>query len=241
MIEGECILQSKDQFGESPVWSVAEQILYWVDIKASAVKSLDPVTQAHKVWPLPDEVGSIALRAVGGLVAATTLDDQIFAAVGKLFKFEIDHLPRVMASDFVLLNGIAWSPDNKTMYVADSRHEMVYAYDFDISEGLIANRRAYISTDNVPGRVDGATVAQDGTHVRGGQVAQYDPDGDLLQTIRLPVRYPLMCAFGGPDLDILYVTSSLAMVTKDEAEHRRLLFAIQGCGSRGITEVGYAG
>ena len=75
-------------------------------------------------------------------------------------------------------------------------------------------------------------------------MAQYDPDGRRMRRIPLPVRYPLMCSFGGPGLDILYVTSSAALVTAEEAAAQPLagaLFAIRGTGAVGLPEPAFAG
>ena len=129
------------------------------------------------------------------------------------------------------------------MYVADTRRDVVYSYDFDMATGAIGEKRPWISTEKIAGRVDGATVAQDGTywcaHVRGGEVAQYDPDGRLIQTIALPVKYPLMCSFGGPNMDILFVTTGRALATPEELMAQPLsssVFAIRDTGSIGIPE-----
>jgi sugar lactone lactonase YvrE len=177
-----------------------------------------------------------------------TLDDVGFAPVGALYRLGPDHRCHKLDEGFVLINGIAWSPDDATMYIADSRREVVWRYDYSLDDGTIANRRRFISTEDQPGRVDGATVAADGTywcaHVRGGQVAQYDPAGRLIQAIRLPVKFPLMCSFGGSNMDILYVTTSAAMVAPDESAQQPLagaLFAIHGSGSRGVPEPCYGG
>jgi sugar lactone lactonase YvrE len=177
-----------------------------------------------------------------------TLDDRTFSPVGKLYRLDPNGDCRTMATGFVVINGIAWSPDDKTMYVADSRREVVYAYDFDLATGEIARQRRFISTEDIAGRVDGATVDRDGcywcAHVRGGEVAQYDPDGGRIRQIPLPVKYPPMCNFGGTELDVLYVTTSAALVTQDESAGQHLagaLFAIHGTGARGICEPFFAG
>src|SRR5579862_7445349 len=276
MVEVECVANYRDRFGESPVWSVEDQSLYWVDIKEPAIRCFHPGSGTTRSWPMPDEVGSIALRRSGGLIAATragfcavdlpagtvtalsplpsdtaglryndgkcdragrffcgTLDDDTFAPVGALYRIGRDHQPVRLDEGFIVVNGIAWSVDDRLMYVADSRREIVYAYDFSIEDGSIANCRPFISTADVPGRVDGATVAADGTywcaHVRGGQVAQYDPSGRLMRAIALPVKYPLMCTFGGNDMEMLFVTTSSAMVAAEEVRDQPLagaLFAI---------------
>ena len=290
-MEIECILETRDRFGESPVWHPAEAALYWVDVTAPALRRWRPATGELRTWPMPEDIGSIGLRRAGGLIAGMrsgfcridlpsgavtpvaapapatpgtrfndgkcdragrfwsgTLDDRDFSPVGALYRLEPDGACRRMADGFVLVNGIAWSPDDRTMYVADSRREVVYAWDFDLAGGDIANRRPFISTADIPGRVDGATVDRDGcywcAHVRGGEVAQYDPAGRRMRRIALPVRYPLMCTFGGPALDTLYVTSATGLVTPEEAAAQPLagaLFAIRGTGAQGIAEPAFAG
>ena len=148
-----------------------------------------------------------------------------------------------MQDGLIVGNGIAWSPDDRSMYLADTFAGTVWRYDFDIATGALANRRPFISTAHIRGFVDGATVDADGCYwaalFRGGAVAQFDPDGKLVRHIRLPVSNPTMCAFGGPDLDILYVTSASRFL--DEAQLRAQplaghVFAIEGLGARGLPE-----
>ena len=153
-----------------------------------------------------------------------------------------------MDEGFIVANGMAFSPDDRTMYFADSRAESVYAYDLDIDSGEISNRRVFISTADIPARVDGATVDTDGNywcaHIHGGAIAKYDPRGRLETTIELPVRHPTMCTFGGPDLDVLFVTSARQFLEPGEEAAQPLagaLFAIHGVGARGLPEPFYAG
>jgi sugar lactone lactonase YvrE len=151
--------------------------------------------------------------------------------------------PALMQDGLTVGNGIAWSPDDRLMYVADTFAETVWQYDFDIAAGEIANRRRFISTAHIQGFVDGATVDSDGCYwaalFRGGAIAQFDPDGRLIRHIGLPVSNPTMCAFGGANLDVLYVTSASRFL--DEAELRAQplaghVFAVHGVGARGIPE-----
>ena len=66
-----CALDSKASLGECPVWSTAEQVLYWVDINAPTLNRFDPATGINTAMPMPESIGSFALRRDGGFVVAT--------------------------------------------------------------------------------------------------------------------------------------------------------------------------
>ena len=162
---------------------------------------------------------------------------------GALWRLEAGSAPVLMQDGLVVGNGIAFSADDRTLYLADTFTRTVWRYDFDIATGALADRRPFLSTVHISGFVDGATVDADGCYwaalFRGGAVAQFDPDGRLVRHIRLPVANPTMCAFGGPGLDILYVTSASRFL--DDAARRAQplagrLFAIAGLGVRGLPE-----
>jgi len=89
---------------------------------------------------------------------------------------------------------------------------MIYAYDFDLASGAIANRRAFVHTPDDPSTPDGLTADSEGfiwCARRGGwKVVRYDPTGKVEREIRLPVEYPTSCGFGGEALDELYITSA---------------------------------
>ena len=65
-----CAFRSRDRLGEAPVWCIEEQALYWVDIQQPALQRWHPATGEHKVWQMPSEIGSYALRESGGAVVA---------------------------------------------------------------------------------------------------------------------------------------------------------------------------
>jgi sugar lactone lactonase YvrE len=113
---------------------------------------------------------------------------------------------------FGLANGLAWSPDNKIMYFADTRLPVVWAFDFNLASGDIFNKRVFIEFGNEDGVPDGATIDVDGcywlTQPRAAKICRYTPRGKVDTVIRLPVTKPTMCAFGGPSLKTLYVTTS---------------------------------
>lgn len=164
-------------------------------------------------------------------------------ATGALWRLDPAGDARLMADGLIAGNGIAWSPDDRTMYLADTLAGVVWQYDFDLASGESANRRVFLSTDPAGGAPDGATVDSDGCYwaalFRGGAVAQYDPDGKLMRHVDLPVSNPTMCAFGGTGLDILHVTSASRFLDESQLRAQPLagrVFAIHGLGARGLPE-----
>jgi L-arabinonolactonase len=167
---------------------------------------------------------------------------------GTLFRLDPDRSCRAMAHDTIVSNGIAWSPDDKTMYYADSRALTVWAYDFDLEAGTLSNRRPFISTRGLAGRVDGATVDESGNYwaalISSGCVGRFNPEGALEELIRLPVKNPAMCTFGGEDLDELYVVTSTRFTPDALRRQQPLaggLFRVTGLGVRGLPEPRFAG
>ena len=162
---------------------------------------------------------------------------------GSLFRLDPDLTHKTMDTGFIVSNGMAFSPDDKTMVFGDSRGETIWRYDLDMDSGDIHNKRVYLSTRGLPWRVDGATFDADGYYwcalIGDGAVGRFDPVGRLDRLIRLPVSHPTMCNFGGPDLDVLYVTSGSVFLDAAQRARQPLagaLFAIRGLGVRGVAE-----
>jgi sugar lactone lactonase YvrE len=113
-------------------------------------------------------------------------------------------------------NGVAFSPDSRTLYHSDTTSHSITAYDYDVAAGAIGNGRLLhrFSSDRGPdygGRPDGAAVDSEGNYwcamYEGGRLLQLAPTGAILREILLPVRCPTMMAFGGSDLRTLYITT----------------------------------
>jgi sugar lactone lactonase YvrE len=134
------------------------------------------------------------------------------------------------------------------MYFSDSHTTIVRAYDFDPATGDIANERVFTDVAASGGIVDGSTVDAEGCYWATlpvtSKVCRYDPAGKLMQTVTLPTDLPTCCEFGGPDLDVLYVTTA---VLNRPAEHFRGqsnpggLFAVTGLGVKGLPLPPFAG
>jgi sugar lactone lactonase YvrE len=108
-------------------------------------------------------------------------------------------------------NGLAFSPDDRVLYHADTAARTIYAYDFTIEDGSLSGRRVFARLNADQGKPDGAAVDRDGFYWcachGGGRLLRFRPDGALDREILLPVSQPTMLAFGGSDLATLYVTS----------------------------------
>jgi sugar lactone lactonase YvrE len=108
-------------------------------------------------------------------------------------------------------NGLAWSPEGKTMYHADTRGEHIKAFDFDPASGRLSNVRALITLTEEQGLPDGAAVDDQGFYwsagVTSGRLNKISPEGVLVDSIKLPVSAPTMPCFGGPDGATIFITS----------------------------------
>lgn len=162
---------------------------------------------------------------------------------GSLFRLNSDFSVARMDSGFIVSNGMAFSPDDKTLVFGDSRGDTVWKYDLDLDSGDISNKRLYLDSSGLPWRFDGATFDSEGFYwaalVGYGAVGRFDPVGRLDRLIPLPVSHPTMCNFGGPGLDVLYVTSGHVFLSDDERRRQPLagsLFAITRLGVSGLAE-----
>lgn len=143
---------------------------------------------------------------------------------GALYRLDKDLTVHRMVEKISCSNGIVWSSDNKTMYYIDSFTMRVDAFDFDVETGNVSNRRTVITAEKGMGFPDGMAIdAEDKlwvAHWDGSSVRRWDPKtGKLLRTIDIPATRVTSCAFGGPKLDKLYVTS--ATTGLDEATRKR--------------------
>ena len=118
-------------------------------------------------------------------------------------------------------NGLAWSPNGRTMYWSDTKAHTIYAFDFDPTSGALANRRVFASfplrepgqaPDAYGGRPDGAAVDVEGCYwvamFEGQRLLRLSPEGAIVRDVRLPVRCPTMPCFGGPELKTIYLTTA---------------------------------
>lgn len=119
-----------------------------------------------------------------------------------------------------IINCVNWSPDGRTMYFSDTPAGIIYACDFDIAAGRMGERRVFHGGQDVPGQPDGGTVDAEGclwnARYGGGGVARFRPDGSLDHFLPLPAQKITCCAFGGPELRTLFVTSATEGMSEEE-------------------------
>ncbi|MGE8115581.1 MULTISPECIES: glucurono-1,5-lactonase [Pseudomonas] len=141
------------------------------------------------------------------------MDMQQGAHVGALYRLDGEGRLHQQLKDMIVPNGLAFSPDGSRMYLSDSHPNVqkIWTFDYDTDSGTPHNQRLFVDMRAFPGRPDGAAIDADGCYwICGndaGQIHRFTPDGRLDRSLSLPVKKPAMCAFGGANLDTLFVTS----------------------------------
>jgi len=147
----------------------------------------------------------------GRFFAGTKAEDDTPGAAA-LYRLDPDLAVTRVVDDLTISNGLDWSADGRLFYFVDSPTRRIDLFDRDPATGAISGRRPFVELPADAGWPDGLTVDAEGcvwVALWGGSaVRRYRPDGRLDRVLRLPARLVTSCAFGGPDLDVLYVTTA---------------------------------
>lgn len=164
---------------------------------------------------------------------------------GTLYRLDPDLSLHAMETGILISNTVCWSPDRTVMYFCDTATGWISAYDFDEDAGTIANKRQFASFDR--GVPDGSTVDAEGglwnARWDGGCVVRFAPDGSVDRVVEVPCKLVTSCAFGGEDLDTLYITTARYLqddAALAEAPQAGGLFAVKP-GVKGIADGQFAG
>ncbi|WP_310467916.1 SMP-30/gluconolactonase/LRE family protein [Sphingomonas sp.] len=177
---------------------------------------------------------------------AGTMDDTERAASGALYRLDATDAATRVDDGYRVTNGPAFSPDGGQMYHNDSARQVTFAFDL-APDGSVSNRREFARFGEGDGYPDGMTVDAEGclwiAFWDGWCVRRFSPAGELLATLKVPAQRPTSCAFGGPALDRLYISSArigLDAAALIDQPHAGGLF-LADPGVRGLADLPYAG
>jgi sugar lactone lactonase YvrE len=144
-----------------------------------------------------------------GALWCGTMRDGGGEPIGSLYRIGGDGQVAMLMSGIAVPNALCFSPDGATVYFTDTRVGVILRADARADRPVF---EPFAKADVAPGRPDGATVDSEGylwsARYAGGCIARISPQGDLDRLIELPVTQPTACAFGGPDLRTLFITTA---------------------------------
>jgi len=236
----EIVAQDNNLCGEAPIWDAAAKRLLWVDLGSNLVyeHAAGKTRVIHRDLMVSGLAlnsdgsllfaGATGIHLAGKNIHADFFNDilpdpqgRLYAGTlhwganglekpGQLLLFDSGGV-RVVDEGIEIANGLGFSPDDRTLYFADSARRVIYAYDV-AANGNLSRRRVFVQIPKEEGLPDGLTVDRDGfvwcAQWYGAQVVRYDPDGCVERRIPMPVRQVSSVIFGGPDLTDLYVTTA---------------------------------
>jgi sugar lactone lactonase YvrE len=223
--------------------------LHTFDFETGELTCLAPVEQPP---PFLFNDGKVDARG-RFIVGACTPDIAEPKPEGGAYSLAPDGSFRRIESGIHFSNGPCWSPDFRTFYFSDSWTCQTFAYDYDLDSGALSRRRLFCDTRDLGGPPDGATVDRDGllwmAVPHAGKLAAFRPDGRLERTVQMPTPIPTSVMFGGPDLDLLYVTTIVEDVTRVAQGAARqptddgagYVYVVEGLGAKGRVEPRFAG
>lgn len=209
----------------------------------TATGQLEPIAdpEAH----LPDNRFNDGTVDPAGRLIAGTMPMGPREPVAAIYRLWPNRRWDKLWGDMVISNGMAFSPDGRVFYFADTEasRRTIWACDYDADSGAVGPRRVFVDTHGRPGRPDGGTVDADGCYwmagVGGWELVRFTPKGEVDRVIAMPVEKPTKIAFGGRELDTLYVTS----IAADDPRQPQAggLFALRVPGVKGLPTWRFAG
>lgn len=176
---------------------------------------------------------------------AGTMSDVKRDPVGSLYRFDAQLRCTKLRNTLIIPNSLAFSPDDRTLYFADTSRHTIWAWDYDLPSGAATNERVFADTGS--GRPDGSCVDAEGclwnAQYGAWRLVRYTPQGKVDRVIDMPVANPTCCCFGGEALDTLYVTTATQRLAPGDLAKQPLagsLLALRP-GARGLPEARFAG
>ena len=201
--------------------------------------------RAHPEAHLPDNRFNDGRCDPAGRFWAGTMSDVKRDPVGSLYRFDADLACTKLRNAVIIPNSLAFSPDGRTMYFADTNRHTIWAFDYEPASGAATRERVFADTGN--GRPDGSCVDADGclwnAEYGGWRVVRYTPAGEVDRWIEVPVSNPTCCCFGGDDLGTLYVTTATQRLGPEDLAQQPLAGSVLALrpGPKGLPESRFAG
>jgi len=285
----EVVANDRNLTGESPVWSMREGAIYWLDTRAPRIYRFNLSTGKRDDWGCPAKVNAIGLRR-GGLVCATkdgiyyldtatgayekgvdpeaadphsrandgkvdragrfwftSMEDDGKTPTGNVYRLDADRTATRVDGGYLVPNGVGWSPDDRLMYLGDTRLGTIFVFDFDAVSGAMRNKRPFVQTPESDGMPDGLCVDSQGyvwsARVGAGAIARFAPDGTLDRRIALPVKRVTSVMLGGDDLRTLFITTAARTLSPEDLVAQPLAGALLAVrvDVPGLPEADYAG
>lgn len=179
-----------------------------------------------------------------GRLWAGTMDMHVHEPLGTLYRVLGDGGVTAVLPGVTISNGLGWSPDGRTLYYIDTPLRRVDAFDFEPGSGALSRRRQLCAIEPGAGDPDGLSVDAEGcvwvALWEGWGLRRYRPDGALLAVVELPVARVTSCAFGGEDLETMYITTALPDEPDPGQPHAGGVFCLRP-GVRGLAAHSFAG
>ncbi|WP_026735431.1 SMP-30/gluconolactonase/LRE family protein [Fischerella sp. PCC 9605] len=139
-----------------------------------------------------------------------------------LYRYDPDGSLHVMETELTISNGLGWSPDGSTFYLTDSAPHKIYAYDYEAATGTISNRRILVDLSKEAVEPDGLAIDEQGNLWSalwdGWCIACFNPAGQEILRIKMPIQRPTSLTFGGSHLTDLYITSASVGLSQTEIQ-----------------------
>lgn len=211
-------------------------------------ETLEPIADPEE--HLPDNRFNDGTVDPGGRMIAGTMPMGERRPVAAFYRLAVDRTVEKILDGFTVTNGTAFSPDGRIFYFSDSERgiQTIWSCSYDADSGEIGERQVFATTHELAGRPDGGTIDADGCYwmagVGGWQLVRFTPAGAVDRIVEMPVEKPTKIAFGGPDLDTLFVTSIGEGLSEDERRRQPQaggLFALSIPGITGVPALRYRG
>lgn len=177
-----------------------------------------PFAQPERDWPhnrlndgATDPCGIFWVGSMCNNVGADGRHLDVEGFTGSLYRVTADGAATVADTGFGITNTMVWSPNRSTFYCGCSIRNTIYAYDYNVENQSVGNRRVFVQ-DLLPGLPDGSAMDEEGCiwncRFSGSCILRILPSGKVLEEIKMPVSNITNCTFGGCDLQTLYITTA---------------------------------